>query len=75
MKQSTTILSTVIDSRVKTAASQFCKRRGLKLRHLVEEALVERLEDEIDLEAYYRRRSEETIPLEEILSGRKKPKS
>jgi len=57
------------------AASQFCKRRGLKLRHLVEEALVERLEDEIDLEAYYRRHSEETIPLEEILSGRKKPKS
>jgi antitoxin component of RelBE/YafQ-DinJ toxin-antitoxin module len=67
-------LSTIIDARVKEAATQFCKRRGLKLRHLVEQALVEQLEDEIDLEAYHQRRNEETIPLEKILAGRKKSK-
>lgn len=35
---------------------------------------VEQLEDEIDLEAYRQRRSEETVPLEQVLAGRKKSK-
>ena len=72
--ESLSTLSTTIDSRIKTAATEFCKRRGLKLRHLVEQALLEQLEDEIDLEAYRQRRFEESIPLEEILAGRKKAK-
>ena len=67
-----TTLSTVIDSEVKKAALQFCKKRGFNLCYLVEQALVEQLEDEIDLEAYHRRKHEETIPLEQILLGRKK---
>lgn len=70
----TATLSTVIDARVKRAASEFCKRRGLKLRHLVEQALVEQLEDEIDIEAYAQRRDEPTVSLEEILSSRTKRK-
>jgi antitoxin component of RelBE/YafQ-DinJ toxin-antitoxin module len=70
----TTTLSTIIDTQIKEAATQFCKRRGLKLRHLVEQALVEQLEDEMDLEAYHQRRNEETIPLEKVLAGRKKRK-
>jgi len=65
-------LSTIIDAQVKEAVTEFCKRRGLKLRHLVEQALVEQLEDAIDLESYRERRDEETIPLEKILAGRKK---
>lgn len=68
----TATLSTMLDADVKEAATQFCKRRGLKLRSFVEQALVEQLEDEIDLEAYHARRSEETIPLEDVLAGRKK---
>ncbi|HEX5036291.1 MAG TPA: DUF6290 family protein, partial [bacterium] len=60
----TTTLSTEIDSRVKKAAMEFCKRRGMKLRYLVEQALVEQLEDEIDLEAYRARKDEETVSLE-----------
>ncbi len=72
MSQDTT-LSTIIDAQVKKAAVEFCKRRGLKLRHLVEQALVEQIEDEIDLEAYHQRRSEETIPLEKIMADRKNP--
>lgn len=66
------ILSTAIDARVKKAAASFCKRRGLKLQYFVEQALVEQLEDEIDLEAYHSRRAEETVPLEKVLAGRKK---
>lgn len=69
---STATLSTVIDPQVKRAATQFCRRRGLKLRYFVEQALVEQLEDEMDLEAYFERRNEETVPLDEVLTGRRK---
>jgi len=65
----TATLSTVIDVRVKDAITAFCKRRGIKLRYLIEQALVEQLEDEIDLEAYHTRRNEETVSLEEVLAG------
>jgi hypothetical protein len=64
----TSTLSTVIDARVKDAVTAFCKRRGIKLRYLIEQALIEQLEDEIDLEAYRARRDEQTVPLEQILT-------
>ena len=70
----TATLSTIIDARVKEALVSFCKRRGIKLRYLIEQALVEQLEDEIDLEAYHARRNEETVPLEEVLAGLKNGK-
>lgn len=71
MKKTTT-LSTVINSDVKKAAAALCKRKGMKLQFLIEQALIEKLEDEIDLEAYQERKAEPTIPLEDILSNRKK---
>jgi hypothetical protein len=71
MRQDVT-LSTLIDANVKKAVIQLCKRHGLKLRSLIEQALIDQLEDEMDLQAYHQRRSEETIPLEEILKGQKK---
>ncbi|MGQ0541105.1 MAG: DUF6290 family protein [Blastocatellia bacterium] len=71
----TATLSTIIDAKVKDAVTAFCKERGIKMRYLIEEALVERLEDEIDLEAYRARRDEETISLEEILAGLSKGKN
>lgn len=70
----TATLSTVIDARVKDALVSFCKRRGIKLRYLIEQALVEQLEDEIDLEAYHARRNEETVSLEDVLAGLKNGK-
>ena len=70
----TATLSTVIDARVKEAITAYCKERGIKLRYLIEQALVERLEDEIDMEAYHARRDEETVPFEEVLAGLKKSK-
>jgi hypothetical protein len=71
----TATLSTVIDARVKDEITRFCKRRGIKLRYLIEQALIEQLEDEADLEDYRARRNEETVPLEKILAGLKKRKS
>lgn len=65
----TTTLSTIIDTRVKNAVTAFCKKRGIKIRFLIEQALIEQLEDEIDLEAYHERRNEETFTLEEVLAG------
>ncbi len=64
----TATLSTIIDADVKDAITAFCKRRGIKLRYLIEQALIEQLEDEIDLEAYRARRNEETVPFEQILA-------
>lgn len=64
-------LSTIIDANVKKAVTQFCKSRGIKLRHFIEQSLFEQLEDAIDLEAYRKRRFEETIPLSQILTHRK----
>ncbi len=74
MSEQTATLSTVIDARVKDAITSFCKRRGIKLRYLIEQALVEQMEVEIDLDAYHARRSEETIPFEKILAKIKKGK-
>ncbi len=68
----TTTFSTVLDSRVKDAAVAYCKRTGLKLRHFVERAILEQLEDEIDLQAYRERKEEDTVSLESILRGRKR---
>lgn len=70
----TATLSTIIDARVKDAVTEFCKRRGIKMRFLIEQALIEQLEDEIDLEAYRKRRNEETFTLEEVLTGLRKTK-
>lgn len=71
----TATLSTIIDAKVKDAVIAFCKERGIKMRYLIEEALVERLEDEIDLAAYRARRKEETVSLEEVIAGLSKGKN
>lgn len=70
----TATLSTIIDADVKEAVTNFCKKRGIKLRYLIEQALLEQLEDEIDLEAYRIRRNEETVLFEQILARRGKRK-
>ena len=62
--------STVIDARVKRALSHYCKRNRLKLGYVVETAIVEQLEDEIDLEAYLERKDEDTFSIEDILTAR-----
>lgn len=70
MRRQTT-LSTIIDSEIKKAATQYCNQRGIKLQYFVEQAIVEQLEDEIDLAAYHQRKDEETVSLEQILRAKK----
>ena len=64
-KQST--LSTSIDSDLKKALAAFCKKRGLKIQSVVENAIREQLEDEIDLASYDERKNEEEISLAAVL--------
>ena len=61
-------LSTNIDLKLKEALTDFCKKRGLKIQHFVEKAIVEQLEDEIDLEAYYKRKDEESISFDKLVN-------
>jgi Family of unknown function (DUF6290) len=68
----TATLSTIIDADVKRALTAYCGRSGLKMRSVIERAIVEQLEDEIDLQAYRDRKDEPTIPLEEVLAGRRR---
>ena len=65
-------LSTTIDSEIKEALTSYCKRHGLKIRYFIEQALVEHMEDFIDLEAYQERKNEETVDFEDILAQRNK---
>ncbi|MBI3017191.1 MAG: hypothetical protein HYY62_04250 [Deltaproteobacteria bacterium] len=60
-------ISTVLSITVKDALMLFCKKRGLKMSHFIEEAIQEHLEDEMDLEAFETRRTEKRIPLAEVL--------
>ena len=67
-----TTLSTSIDTDLKRALAAFCKQRGLKIQSVVENAIRERLEDEMDLSSYAARRDEEEISLAEVVKKLKK---
>ncbi|MBI2091731.1 MAG: hypothetical protein HYT75_01870 [Deltaproteobacteria bacterium] len=67
-------LSTIIDADVKKAVTNYCNEHGLKLRYIIEQALIEQFEDAIDLKAYRARQGESTVSLERILSRRRKSK-
>lgn len=69
-KQAT--LSTNIDSELKRALSAFCKKRGLKIQSVVENAIREQLEDELDLASYYERKDEDEITLANVMKKLKK---
>jgi len=68
----TTTLSTVISSDIKGAISNYCKRKGIKLRYFIENALVEQLEDEVDVQAYLERKDEERFSFEDVVKKSKK---
>ena len=69
-KQAT--ISTNIDYELKKALSSFCKKRGLKIQSVVENAIREQLEDEIDLSAYLERKEEEEVSFSTVLKKLKK---
>ncbi len=65
-------LSTNIDFELKEALSMFCKKHGLKIQSVVENAIREQLEDEIDLASYQEQKNEEEISLAMVLKKLKK---
>ena len=72
MAVKTSTLSTVISSDIKGAISSFCKKKGIKLRYFIENALIEQLEDEVDLQAFKERKDEETFSFEDVIKESKK---
>lgn len=69
-KQAT--LSTNIDFDLKEALTHFCKKRGLKIQSVVENAIREQLEDEIDLAAFLDRKDEDEVLFSNVLKKLKK---
>lgn len=69
-KQAT--LSTNIDFELKEALSAFCKKKGLKIQSVVENAIREQLEDEIDLASYNERKNEEDVSLSVVIKKLKR---
>lgn len=65
-------LSTLISVDLKKALTTFCKTRGLKIQTIVENAIRERLEDEMDLAAFEKRKDEEETKLAKVMEKLKK---
>ena len=53
--------STTLTKPTKDLLERFCKKRGLRMNHLVERAIIELLEDEMDKEIIEERELEETV--------------
>ncbi|MFN0061392.1 MAG: hypothetical protein ACKVPX_02580 [Myxococcaceae bacterium] len=62
-----TQIASRINANVKRAVAQFCKRRGLKLAYVIEEALVAYLEELEDVEDVKKLRYEQRSPLETVI--------
>lgn len=53
--------STTLTKPTKDLLERFCSKRGLRMNHLVERAILELLEDEMDKEIIEDRELEETV--------------
>jgi hypothetical protein len=53
--------STTLSKPTKELLERFCGKRGLRMNHLVERAILELLEDEMDKEIIEERELEETV--------------
>jgi hypothetical protein len=62
-------LSTAIDPAVKRALALYSKKNGLKIRFVVERAIVELIEDEADLAVWRQRRDEPTVAWADVLKA------
>lgn len=69
---SSTQLATRIDMRVKKMLEKVCEAKGLKMSHLIEEAIIDKIEEIADLEELKTLRQEATVPLSEAIEELKK---
>jgi antitoxin component of RelBE/YafQ-DinJ toxin-antitoxin module len=65
-------LSTNIDFELKEALAVFCKKRGLKIQSVVENAIREQIEDEIDLASFMERKDEVEVSLSSVIKKNRK---
>ena len=56
--------STTLGDDTKRLLERFCKRRGLRQNHFVAQAILEKLEDEMDAEVIGNREFEDLVPWE-----------
>ena len=56
--------STTLTAETKHLLERFCRRRGLRQDHFVEEAILEKLEDEMDVALIGLREFEDLVPWE-----------
>ena len=62
----TTQFSTAITPQAKRALTIFCKKRGLKINHLLEEMIWDRLEEEMDAEIAAKSDRSELLDLKSV---------
>ena len=53
--------STTLTKPTKDLLERYCKKRGMRMNHLIERAILELMEDEMDKEIIEERELEETI--------------
>ena len=61
-KENIVNFSTTLSKSTKNLLEKYCKIRGIRMNHLVEKAILELLEDEMDKEIIEKRELEETVP-------------
>lgn len=54
-------LSTTMHRSTKALLERYCKKRGLRMNHLIEQAILEYLEDEMDREIIESRELEDVV--------------
>ena len=65
-------ISARIDPSLKNAIEEYCRTRGVVMNHFVQEALLDRLEELVDIEDLKNIRHEPTRPLQEVLKQLKR---
>jgi len=61
MSTDTVNFSTTISAPTKALLERYCKARGVRMNHFVEAAIIEKLEDEMDVELIEKRELEDTV--------------
>lgn len=65
-------IATRIDSRVKKAIEDVCKGSGIKFRHFIEEALIDKLEEYLDIKDIKKLRQEPVKSFEDVVNDLKR---
>lgn len=65
-------LATQVHPDVKKAVEEVCEKRGLKIGHFIQEALIDKIEELEDIADLRKLRSEPTRPLSEIIKDLEK---